>query len=273
MQGQHSDERRRLALVLEYDGTRYRGFQWQANAPSIQEEVESALKSLTGETTRVRGASRTDAGAHARGQVVDFLTQAPYTTETFINALNWYLPLDIRIRGASHVLLDFNSRKDAVSRVYRYTLLNARWPSALLRDFFHWIANPLDVSRIKEAAGYLLGTHDFSALTVALPPGRSAVRRVKRWDVWREGEQVLIEAEANGFLRHQIRRTNGILVEVGLGRLSVDVIKEMIEGAPHPESTLKELKHYPSLPAKGLCLMKVNYLNINFGDDNGYEAR
>ena len=198
--------------------------------------------------------------------MVDFLIQAPYTTETFIKALNWYLPQDIKVRGACYTPLGFNSRKDAISRVYRYTLLNARWPSALMRDFSHWISTPLDVARMREAAASLPGSHDFSAFTVLLPPGRSPVRQVERWDVWREGELVLIEAEANGFLPHQIRRTNGTLAEIGLGRSSVEMIKEIIDG------TLRELKHSPSLPAKGLCLMRVNYRNFPFGDDNGYEA-
>ena len=238
---------------MEYDGTGYNGFQWQAQFPSIQGELERAIKGLTGETTRVRGASRTDAGVHAKGQVVDFVTRAPYTTETFINALNWYLPSDIRVRGACGVPLDFNSRKEAVSRVYRYTVFNARWPSALLRDFCHWVSAPLDMSLMKEAAGYLVGSHDFSALASRLPPRRSPVRRVKRWDVWQEGELALIEAEASSFLPHQIRRTNGILLGIGLGRLNVEVMKEILNG------TVKDLKHCPSLPAKGLCLIRVNY--------------
>jgi tRNA pseudouridine38-40 synthase len=259
---------RRLALVLEYDGSRYKGFQWQTGVPSIQGEVERAIKALTGETTRVGGASRTDAGAHSRGQVVDFLTQAPYAVETFTKALNRYLPRDIRVRGACDVPPDFNSRRDATGRVYRYTLLNSKWPSALLRDFSHWVAAPLDVSRMKEAAGHLPGIRDLAAFTVPLPPEKSAVRRIERWDVWCEGELVLIEAEANSFLPHQVRRTNGILVEIGLGRLPSGVIKAIMDG------TIKGLNHSPSLPAKGLCLMSVNYpkSHFRFRNEEGYET-
>ena len=261
-----SDGKRRLALVLEYDGTRYSGFQWQTADPSIQAQVERAIYRLTGEAARVRGASRTDAGAHAKGQVVDFLTQAPYTPETFTNSLNWYLPPDIRVRGACDTSLDFNSRKNAITRAYRYSVLNSRRPSALLRDFSHWVSAPLDVSKMREAARYLLGTHDFSPLTVSLGPGKSAVRHVRRWDVWREGEMVIIEAEANGFLPRQIRRTNGVLVEIGLGRLPVEVLRAIMDG------TLKGLKRCPSLPAKGLCLMSVSYLTSVFRIENGHEA-
>ena len=253
--GQYSESTRRLALILEDDGTSYKGFQWQSRVPSIQKRLESAIQQLTGETTRVRGASRTDSGVHAKGQVVDFLTDTKYSTDTFVRALNSYLRPDITVRGAWDAPLDFNSRKDAISRVYRYALLNAQWPSALMRDYSHWVRSPLDVASMSEAAGYLKGTHDFSGFTVSLPPGKSPVRSVKRWDVWREGELVFIEAEAISFLPHQVRRTNGVLVEIGLGKTLKDVIKGLIDG------TLGELKRRPSLPAKGLCLMKVNYPN------------
>ena len=244
-------------MVLEYDGTRYRGFQWQANAPTIQGEVEKAIKLFTGETIRIRAASRTDAGVHARGQVLDFVTCARYTTETFIKAMNWYLPPDIRVREAWRAHMEFNSRRDAVTRIYRYTLSNTRSPPALLRSFSHWVSTSLDVAVMGRAAGHLLGIHDFSALAGPLPPERSSVRRVERWDVWREGELVLIEAEANGFLPHQIRRTNGILVDIGRGRLRADVLKELMDGK------INGMKHCPLLLAKGLCLAKVHYPEIS----------
>ena len=246
-------ESRRLALLLEYDGTRYSGFQWQRGVPTIQDEVEKALGKLTGENIRIRGASRTDSGAHARGQVVDFLTAAPYTIDTFPRALNAHLPEDIRVRGVSQVGLEFDSRRCAVSRAYRYTVLNTRWPSALLRNYSHWVPGTLDLSRMREAAGHLRGTRDFSALTVPLPPERSPVRRVTRWDVREVEDRVLIEAEADGFLPHQIRRTNGVLVDVGLGKLETDITKRLTDGS------LQGLRNCPSLPAKGLCLMRVVY--------------
>ena len=248
---------RRIVLKLEYEGTDYSGFQWQSNAPSIQGEVERAIKELTGEVIRIRGASRTDAGAHAKGQVVDFLTHALYTTETFLKALNWYLPPAIKVREVWQVSPDFNSRKNAVSRVYRYTVVNARSASAILRGFSHWVREPLDVDRMREAAGSLVGVHDFSALAASLPPDRSGIRTVYRWDIRREEEMVLIDSEANGFLPHQIRRTNGLLMQIGLGRMNQDVIRGIVEGE------IPELLNCPAVPAKGLCLMKVNYLDLS----------
>ena len=255
-----SDGARRLVLVLEYQGTRYQGFQYQSDAPTIQGTVEKAIERFTGERIRVRGASRTDSGAHAAGQVVDFLTYTGYPPETFINALNWCLPSDVRVRAAWQGSLDFNSRFEATSREYRYTLWNDRTPSALWRDFSHWVRSPLDLDQMREAASHLPGTHDVSALAAGLPPGRNQVRSIKHWDVCRDGYLVYIDAEANGFLPHQIRRTNGILVEVGLGRLSAEVMEHIIDGS------FGQIGNCPSLPAKGLCLRKVNYPNFSSMD-------
>ncbi len=256
----------RLALLVEYDGTRYKGFQLQADASTVQAELEKAIRRLTGELIRIRGASRTDSGAHARGQVVDFLTRNLYPEETVVKALNWYLPPDIRIREAREVPPEFNSRKAAVGRVYRYTIVNRRTPPALKRDFSHWVRSHLDLGKMRQAATCLLGAHDFSVLAAGLPPGKSGVRQVKRWEIWREGESVAIESEANGFLPRQIRRTNGILVEVGMGRMPVRALEEILNGA------VDEHASSPSLPAKGLCLMSVSYPNPLFRNEVDYEA-
>ena len=257
---------RKLALLIEYEGTRYSGFQLQSNAPSIQGELEKALKTLTREDVRIRGASRTDAGAHAEGQVIDFVTNAQYTAETFVNALNRLLPEDIKIRGGCETSRSFSARKQATARQYRYTVLNSRWPSPLLRNTVHWIRKPLDTDKMQEAAQYLEGVHDFSAFTVALPPSRSPVKRVDRWTVRREGDLVYIDSEADGFLPHQIRHTNGALADIGLGRAPVETVKAALDGqAPM-------LKGHPLLPAKGLCLIRVKYKDNLFFDKDSHET-
>ena len=244
---------RRLALVVEYQGTRYSGFQLQVHHPTVQGELERALRNLTGESIRVRGASRTDAGAHAKGQVIDFLASASFTTETFLRGMNSYLPVDIKVRGSSEASLDFHSRKDATSRVYRYTVLAGQSPSPILREFSHWIRPPLDVISMVQAAGSLVGTHDFSALAAPLVSGRSGVRRVDRWDVWSDGELVLMEVEASSFLPHQVRKTSSVLLEIGLGRLEPMALQHIINGNMDVPSRCAYL------PAKGLCLMAVKY--------------
>ena len=249
---------RRLALVVEYDGTNYKGFQLQSGHPTIQGEIESGLARFTGERIRIRGASRTDSGAHARGQVVDFLTASIHSVESFPKALNYYLPQDIKVQSASQVSLDFNSRRSATSRTYRYSILVAPWPSPLRRTTHHWVRQELVAPKMAQAARGLVGVHDFRALAAGHPLDKSAVRIVHRWDVWQEEDTVIIECEANGFLRHQIRKANSILVQVGLGNYPEShcpesVVSECLKG----ERT--NGVRAPILPAHGLCLMRVNY--------------
>ena len=171
-----SVEERRLALVVEYQGTNYHGFQLQDDQPTIQGELEQALHRLTGQPVRVRGASRTDSGAHAKAQVVDFLTPALLSKDVFMRGLNFYLPPDIKVRASYDIDLDFHSRNSASSRTYRYTFLNNPAPSPLMREFSHWVRDTLDLPTMNEAATALHGVHDFAPLAGALPPGRYVVR-------------------------------------------------------------------------------------------------
>ena len=242
--------------MVEYQGTRYAGFQLQRGAPTIQGELEQALARFTGSEIRIRGASRTDSGAHAEGQVVDFLTNARRPLGRFGPALNYYLPEDIRVREAWRVCVDFNSRRSACSRTYQYKILNRDCPSALRRHTHLWIKEGLDTQLMDEAAGALLGTHDFRPLVPQHPPDRSAVRRVYRWEVKRQDDTVIIECEASGFLRQQIRKTNAILTEIGKKQLPAELMKQALEGGTRFTRTL------PALPAHGLCLIKVKYPSL-----------
>lgn len=247
---------RRLALVVEYDGTAYQGFQAQAGQPTIQGEMEQALYRFTGEVIRIRGASRTDAGAHARGQVVDFLTCSAYPAEVFPKALNFYLPADIKVQAACEVPPEFHSRKNANSRIYRYYILNRPWPSPLRRHACHPVKEPLDEAKMAAAARDLVGRHDFRSLARGYPANRSTVRTVYRWDVWREDDTVIVECEADGFLRHQIRRASALLIEIGKGWRPEGMLRDLLDGK------LEGTVHMPSLPGHGLCLMKVTYPNF-----------
>jgi len=244
---------RRLALVVEYDGTAYQGFQAQAGQPTIQGEMERALHRFTGEVIRIRGASRTDAGAHARGQVVDFLTCSGYPVGVFPRALNFYLPADIKVQAACEVPPEFHSRKNATSRIYRYYILNRPWPSPLRRHACHPVKEPLDEAKMATAARDLVGRHDFRSLATGYPANRSTVRTVYRWDVWREDDTVIVECEADGFLRHQIRRASALLIEIGKGRRPEGMIRDLLDGK------LEGTVELPSVPGHGLCLMKVTY--------------
>ena len=246
-----SPETRRIALIVEYDGSNYAGFQLQDGQPTIQGEIEKSLTRFTGETIRIRGASRTDSGAHAKGQVVDFETGSRHQLESFPRAMNYYLPEDVRVLKAYDVSPDFNSRRNAIGRTYRYSILNREWPSPLVRHTRLWVREKLEVPRMAAAAKSLLGKQDFRVFSAGLPPEKSAVRQVERWDVWKEGEsKIVIEAEANGFLRHQIRKVNAMLIEVGKGRLPEDSIDRTLRGDEPAGATI---------PAHGLCLVKVSY--------------
>ena len=243
--------------MLEYDGTAYQGSQLQAGQPTIQGEIERALFRFTGEAIRIRAASRTDAGAHARGQVVDFLTRSAYPRGYFPRALNFYLPADIKVQDAWEVAPEFHSRRDASSRTYRYYILDRYSPSPLVRRTCHWVREPLDAAKMAAAAQSLVGRHDFRPLAVAYPSGKSAVRTVHSWDVWREDDTVIIECEAESFLRHQIRRANALLVEIGKGRWPEGMIRDVLGG-----KLMGKEAQWSSLPAHGLCLMSVRYPNI-----------
>ena len=242
-----------MALVVEYHGGRYHGFQYQPDQPTIQNELEKAIAKISGREVRVRGASRTDAGVHALGQVVDFQTDSDLPAATWTKALNHYLPWDIKVRRAHEAPPDFNPRRRALARTYRYTILNRSVPSPLLHDRAAWIRSPLNVQAMNEAAQGLVGIHDFAPFTVAMPPDKSTVRRVNRWEVWKEGDRILIEAEANAFMMRQILRTNGLLVDVGRKKAPVSVIKQILKDG------IIDARLSTSLPARGLCLMKIEY--------------
>ena len=259
---QRGHDARRLALKVEYQGTNYNGFQLQLNQPTIQGALEGALKRFTGEQIRIRGASRTDSGAHAQGQVVDFLTCSRHSAERFPAALNFFLADDIRVLWAVPVAEEFHSRRSALSRIYQYRILARREPSALLRHTHLWERVPLNTDRMAEAARKLIGTHDFRVIAPSHPEARSAVRSVSRWEIREDEDTVVIECEANGFLKQQIRKANGILLEIGKGKRQVELMQRVLDGA-------EDVSDIPVLSARGLCLMEVKYPDGTFQVPSG----
>ena len=242
----------RLALIIEYEGTRYRGFQRQANAPTIQSELERAIRRFTGEFARVKAAGRTDAGVHALGQVIAFDTVSAHSPSTAIGALNYYLPDDIAVKAAFQAPDDFDPRRSARRRTYRYRILNSAAPSPLARRFVCHIRQPLDVLRMQAAAKMFIGAHDFRRFAARQPGKPNSVRCVSRVALERSGDTITFEVAANAFLHHQVRRMAGALADIGRGRLSPDDLRTMIDN----ERTDK-VAH--SLPPQGLCLVSVEY--------------
>lgn len=247
---------RRIGLVVAYDGTDYAGFQLQVGVPTIQGELETAIAKLTGIPSRIRGASRTDAGAHACGQVVDFTTESTLATTVFLPALNYHLPESVRVVSAFDAPPGFHSRYDARRREYRYCILNRKVASPLLRRTHHLESEPLDLADIQQAARCLLGIRNFRRVSAPYPAHHNTVRQVLRWEINRHPsipDVITIDCAASGFLRHQIRRANAVLVEIGKGKLPVHAMAETLAGR------LPNRQQIRTLPARGLCLKSVHY--------------
>jgi tRNA pseudouridine38-40 synthase len=259
MQG---DGARRLALLVEYQGTAYGGSQLQANTQTIQGALERALSSLTSESIKLTLAGRTDAGVHALGQVACFTTGSRLALASFELGANALLPNDISVRAAAEVPPEFDPRRHALSRWYRYTLHLGRARPALRREFVWQPPVPrLDVGAMAEAARGLAGRHDFAGFTQAAEARRRpTVRNVARASVCRQGRLLRIDIEANAFLMQMVRRIVGALVEVGSGKRSREEFEALLREAPPGAAKLVA-------PARGLCLMKVRYENGLFDDE------
>lgn len=242
-------------LIVEYDGTRYHGSQFQENGCTIQGEIERALYKLMGEKTRIAAASRTDAGVHAKGQVVSFDTQSSLPLETYVRALNHYMPRDIAVSVAYEVKGNFDVRRDALRRAYRYHILNRATRSPLTDKYAYLVTRSLDIDAMNRACQALVGEHDFAPFSSRIEG--STVRTVYRAEVSRQKSMVMFDMEASSFLLHQVRNTVGGLVNVGLGKIEVETFREL---AYSGQSGVIG----PTAPAHGLCLMKVNYADKSF---------
>ena len=242
----------KFALLIEYDGTRYHGFQWQVNLPTIQSELEQAISRFCGRSSRVMAASRTDAGVHAKGQVVCFWTKSKVSTMTLVRAMNHYLPGDIVVKAAYSASHDFNVRRDALSREYRYYILNRDTRSPFSQRFALLVSRVLDRHKMNEACQLLRGEHDFASFASSLDDNRSTIRNVYEAGIEKKDEFTVFRIVANSFLPHQIRSTMGLLIRLGLGKIGIEDFRDIMEakrlGLAGPVS-----------PACGLCLEKVNY--------------
>jgi tRNA pseudouridine38-40 synthase len=246
----------RLAMIVEYHGMGYSGFQYQKNAPTVQQQIEKSIESLTAQPVRIRGAGRTDAGVHALGQVVAFDTSANYTPKTFLNALNARLPQDIAVKEVYRARPDFDPRRDAISRLYRYTLLVSDVRSPIWKESTHRVRASVDLDAMREAAAQMVGVHDFAKFGSPLDdPEAGTVRRIFRIDLNPREPFICVEVEGNAFLPRQVRRMVGALVDVGAGRLTTEDIKKQISRA-------EDAPVARSLPPQGLCLVRVKYADF-----------
>ena len=241
----------RLALIIEYEGTDYSGFQFQENASTIQGELEKSINCLTGDIVRIKGAGRTDAGVHAKNQVIAFDSKFSDDLEVYFRGINYYLPESISVKSIFEVSQDFDPRRDATSRVYKYTILNSDSPSPILRRTTYFDSDYMDIEIMKKASQMFLGVHDFKKFCSPVKTGLSTVREIFDSKIDHENSLIFYTVEGNAFLPRQVRRMVGSLLKIAKGKMNLDELFELI--------CAKGDNISPSLPANGLCLEKVNY--------------
>ncbi len=245
---------RRYHVTLAFDGTAYSGYQLQQNGIAVQQRLEEVLSEINRAPVRVFGSSRTDAGVHARGFSCHFDLSVPIPPANLVRAANTRLPPDIRIMKARYARADFDARKDAKGKEYRYFLYNADILPPHLAPFWDFQHRPLDVEAMREAAGYFVGEHDF--VSFAANPHRelsSTVRRIFSFTVRGAGPRITFIVRGDGFLYKQVRSMVGYLVRVGRGEEKPASVAELLSEAPPRTARV------PTAPGKGLFLWKVFY--------------
>jgi len=243
---------RNIKLTIEYDGTGYHGWQVQANVETIQGTIEGKLAQITTEPVRLVASGRTDTGVHAVGQVAHFKTHSSLDVLTFLKALNSLLPEDIRVKDVEEVDEAFHARFSAKGRVYEYRIFNGELLSPFHRYFSWFVPGKLDLARMREAAMKLVGRHDFSSFCSTGSDHSSLIREVYAIDVGMRGDLIIIQVEANAFLKQMVRNIVGTLVEVGRRKLTPSQFSGILEARDRRRAGL-------AAPAQGLFLVKVNY--------------
>lgn len=244
----------RVRLTISYDGTNYCGWQIQKNGITVEEIINRELTDLLKEDIAVIGASRTDSGVHAMANIAVFDTNTKIPAEKISFALNQRLPDDIRIQKSEQVADDFHPRYCNSTKTYEYKILNRRFPDPLKRLYTHFVYMPLDVDKMKKAAEYIVGEHDFASFCSAGSQVKTTVRTVYRLDVDKKDDIITIQISGNGFLYNMVRIIVGTLMKVGLGGYPPEHIKEIIDAKDRYAAG-------PKAPARGLTLVEIKYEN------------
>lgn len=243
---------RRIVITLGYVGSGYDGWQIQPDRDTVQSRVEDAVFALTGVKTSVVASGRTDAGVHAIGQVAHFDTPVSIPAKNFVKGLNRFLPPDIRVTKAEERDENFHARFSAHEKTYRYIVYACSAESALLAGRVWRVDYPLDADRMREAAAYLVGEHDFTSFMSTGADTKTAVRNVKSITITRRGKEIRLTFTANGFLYNMVRLMTGAIVKAGSGKIAPEAIKDMLEARSKTAVTFVA-------PADGLYLVKVKY--------------
>lgn len=244
---------KRVKLVVAYDGTAYHGWQLQPGAKTIEGELNRTLSELLREKIQVIGASRTDSGVHALCNVAVFDTNTEIPAEKLSYALNQRLPEDIRIQSSHEAAPDFHPRHCESRKTYEYRILNREFPIPTRRLYAYFTYVPLDIEKMEEAAGYLIGEHDFKSFCAAAAVVETTVRTLYDVRIRKENDEIVIQVCGNGFLYNMVRIIAGTLIEIGRGSYPPEHMKEILAARDRQSAG-------PTAPACGLTLVKYDFL-------------
>ena len=245
---------RRIKLIVAYDGTEYSGWQIQPEAPTIEMYLDKAIHGLTGENVHVIGASRTDAGVHAYGNVAVFDTESTIPGDRFTFALNRFLPDSIVIQDSWEVAGDFHPRHCNTRKTYEYRILNTAVPLPQKRKFTWHVAGSIDIEKMREAAAYIVGEHDFKSFCCVKTQAESTVRTIYSLEILQEGNEIIIRIKGNGFLYNMVRIITGTLIQVGKGRFEPEYVKQMLDAKDRTVAG-------QTAPPQGLTLVCIEYVD------------
>lgn len=255
--------RKNYKIIISYDGTRYYGWEHQPNQVTIQGKIEDVLLHLGDKPIEVIGAGRTDAGVHAEGMTAHFVLDTEKTPEELRDYMNHYLPDDIVIKEIREASDRFHARYNAIGKTYRYLCFDGKTKPIFDRKYVWTLEQRLDIDKMQEAAKYLIGEHDFCSFCKNPQKKKSTVRVIDRIEIQRlssemlnsspSGDYISLTFHGNGFLRNMVRILTGTLVGVGLGEISPNQVKEILEAKNRKMAGV-------TAPAKGLCLMQVDYM-------------
>ena len=241
-----------IKLTIEYNGKDFNGWQKQPNKLNIQGEIERAIKEITGEDVELIASGRTDAGVHAFAQIANFKTNSEFDVRKYPIALNSKLKQSIRIKKAEEVEERFHSRYNCKQKTYRYIINNSEYGSAIYKNLEYHIPNKLDVEAMQKAVKYFEGEHDFKAFKASGTSSKSSVRIIYKTEIRKNEEKIIIELTGNGFLYNMVRIISGTLVDVGLGKIKPEEIKEIIDSKDRTKAG-------KTLPPYALYLVNVEY--------------
>ncbi|MDZ4993319.1 tRNA pseudouridine(38-40) synthase TruA [Clostridium perfringens] len=247
---------RNIKMTLDYDGSKYKGWQKQnqkgSNVATVQDKLENVLSKMTSEEIQVIGCGRTDSGVHAKNYIANFKTNSLMTLDEMIEYINEYLPEDISVKELKDASERFHARFNVKSKTYAYTIDNNRFKDVFLRKYAWHIESELNLDAMKEASEYLIGTHDFKSFTSLKSKNKSTLRTINSIDINEKNNIITLKINGNGFLLNMVRIIVGTLVAVGLGEIEPNYIVNILEAKERAKASEKA-------PAHGLCLLELNY--------------